>query len=67
MFCRLQKEKEDALADIDCKREQYDKLQVGVILVLVVVTLRHADVDPPAQILFHLSSLYLWTFSQSKG
>ena len=26
---RLQKEKEDALADIDCKREQYDKLQVG--------------------------------------
>ena len=28
-ICRLQKEKEDALADIDCKREQYDKLQVG--------------------------------------
>ena len=26
---RLQKEKDDALADIDCKREQYDKLQVG--------------------------------------
>jgi hypothetical protein len=31
MVCRLQKEKEDALADIDCKREQYDKLQVGTV------------------------------------
>merc|ERR1719500_1757014 len=30
---RLQKEKEDALADIDCKREQYDKLQSQLIRV----------------------------------
>ena len=34
---RLQKEKEDALADIDCKREQYDKLQVSELFCLFLL------------------------------
>ena len=68
LICRLQKEKEDALADIDCKREQYDKLQVSSKSLL---TLRHAARQLrlmywPDHLIFHLSLSIFGPFDRAK-
>ena len=47
---RLQKEKEDAYADIDRGREKYEKLQVSSLLVSVSAVFHHFSLLTPPSI-----------------